>query len=53
MNQQSIIHFFQYGIRHIVEQMAAQDSCLDVLYICGGLSENRLFTQTNADVLGL
>lgn len=43
----------QYGTRYILETLEAAGHRIDTLLICGGLSQNPLFIQIQADVLGL
>ncbi|KAF3426115.1 hypothetical protein E2986_08939 [Frieseomelitta varia] len=42
-----------YGTRYILETLEAAGHRIDTLLICGGLSQNPLFIQIQADVLGL
>ena len=45
-------HLFQYGTRHILNEMNSHGHNIQVLYLCGGLRKNTLFVQTHADALG-
>ena len=40
-----------YGTRHIVEKMEEHGHSIAAVYVCGGLTKNKLFIQMNADVL--
>ncbi|KAL7307529.1 hypothetical protein TKK_0000226 [Trichogramma kaykai] len=42
-----------YGTKHIIEALTAAGHNIKSLLICGGLTKNHLFIQTQADVLGL
>ncbi|XP_076283733.1 FGGY carbohydrate kinase domain-containing protein [Lasioglossum baleicum] len=42
-----------YGTKHILETLEAAGHKVDELLVCGGLSQNPLFIQIQADVLGL
>ncbi|XP_012277775.1 FGGY carbohydrate kinase domain-containing protein [Orussus abietinus] len=42
-----------YGTKHILEALTLAGHKVETLLICGGLSQNPLFTQIQADVLGL
>ncbi|XP_011506281.1 PREDICTED: FGGY carbohydrate kinase domain-containing protein [Ceratosolen solmsi marchali] len=42
-----------YGTKHILEALTSAGHKIESLLVCGGLSQNLLFTQTQADVLGL
>jgi ribulose kinase len=45
---------FQYGTLHIIDVLrAANHSNIQSLLLCGGLSRNPLFVQTQADVANL
>lgn len=44
---------FQYGTKHILEALTTAGHSIKSLLVCGGLSRNPLFIQTQADVLGL
>lgn len=47
-------NFFQYGTRHILETLVkAGYNDIKSTLICGGLSKNSVFTQTQADVCNL
>ena len=40
-----------YGTRHIIETMTARGHSVNSLTVCGGITNSRLFLQTQADVL--
>ena len=40
-----------YGTRHIIETMTARGHSVTSLTVCGGITNSRLFLQTQADVL--
>ena len=40
-----------YGTRHIIETMTAEGHSVTSLTVCGGITNSRLFLQTQADVL--
>lgn len=40
-----------YGTRHIVEQMEGKGHSISAVYVCGGLTKNKLFIQMTADIL--
>lgn len=42
-----------YGTKHILETLASAGHEIKSLLVCGGLSQNPLFIQIQADVLGL
>ncbi|XP_033328109.1 FGGY carbohydrate kinase domain-containing protein [Megalopta genalis] len=42
-----------YGTRHILETLETAGHKIEELLVCGGLSQNPLFIQIQADVLGL
>ncbi|XP_044271112.1 FGGY carbohydrate kinase domain-containing protein [Tribolium madens] len=42
-----------YGTRHILESLIKSGHSIKSILICGGLSKNLLFTQTQADVVNL
>ncbi|XP_014203534.1 FGGY carbohydrate kinase domain-containing protein [Copidosoma floridanum] len=42
-----------YGTKHILESLLEAGHKIESLIVCGGLSQNPLFIQTQADVLGL
>ncbi|XP_053985764.1 FGGY carbohydrate kinase domain-containing protein [Hylaeus volcanicus] len=42
-----------YGTKYILETLEAAGHTVEELLVCGGLSQNPLFTQIQADVLGL
>ncbi|XP_001601900.1 FGGY carbohydrate kinase domain-containing protein [Nasonia vitripennis] len=42
-----------YGTKHILEALTDAGHKIESLLVCGGLSQNPLFIQTQADVLGL
>ncbi|XP_015602232.1 FGGY carbohydrate kinase domain-containing protein [Cephus cinctus] len=42
-----------YGTKHILEVLTTAGHEINTILICGGLSQNPLFVQTQADVLGL
>lgn len=42
-----------HGSRHIIESMNKAGHSVDTLFLCGGLTKNKLFIQTHADVTGL
>ncbi|EFA09750.1 FGGY carbohydrate kinase domain-containing protein [Tribolium castaneum] len=42
-----------YGTRHILESLIKSGHFIESVLICGGLSKNYLFTQTQADVVNL
>ncbi|XP_077581033.1 FGGY carbohydrate kinase domain-containing protein [Stigmatopora nigra] len=41
------------GTRHIVEAMREAGHRIESIFLCGGLSKNRLFVQTHANAIGL
>lgn len=43
----------QYGTKHILEALIKQKHNIQSILICGGLSQNPLFVQIQADVLSL
>ncbi|XP_034949269.1 FGGY carbohydrate kinase domain-containing protein [Chelonus insularis] len=42
-----------YGTKHILDALILAGHRIESILICGGLSQNSLFVQTQADVLGL
>ncbi|XP_068726049.1 FGGY carbohydrate kinase domain-containing protein-like isoform X1 [Montipora capricornis] len=42
-----------HGSRHIIESMNKAGHSVDTLFLCGGLTKNKLFIQTHADITGL
>ncbi|EZA46667.1 FGGY carbohydrate kinase domain-containing protein [Ooceraea biroi] len=42
-----------YGTKYIIETLTAAGHNIEGILVCGGLSRNRLFIQTQADVLSL
>ncbi|XP_012150271.2 FGGY carbohydrate kinase domain-containing protein isoform X1 [Megachile rotundata] len=42
-----------YGTKYILETLETAGHKIETLLVCGGLSQNPLFTQIQADVLGL
>jgi FGGY-family pentulose kinase len=50
----AIIQALSYSTRHIIETLYASGrKKFEAILICGGLSKNKLFVQTNADVCGI
>lgn len=47
------IQALAYGTRHILEAMKGCGHEVKVLYACGGLSKNKVFLRTHADVTSL
>ncbi|KAK6188409.1 hypothetical protein SNE40_004586 [Patella caerulea] len=47
------IQSLAYGTRHIVDEMNTSGHDVCYLSVCGGLSKNNLFVQTNADITNL
>lgn len=43
----------QYGTKYILETLEDAGHKIETLLVCGGLSQNPLFIQIQADVLGL
>ncbi|KAL9950985.1 hypothetical protein ACROYT_G043569 [Oculina patagonica] len=41
-----------HGTRHILESMNKAGHSIDTLFLCGGLTKNKLFIQIHADVTG-
>ncbi len=48
----SFVFLFQCGTRHIIETMENSGHSIKLLVCCGGLSKNKLYVQTHADVAG-
>lgn len=48
----SLLFFFQFGTRFIIEAMQTAGHSLSTLFLCGGLSKNPLFVQMHADITG-
>ncbi|EFN81446.1 FGGY carbohydrate kinase domain-containing protein [Harpegnathos saltator] len=42
-----------YGTKHIIETMMSAGHNIETILVCGGLSQNQLFIQIQADVLAL
>lgn len=42
-----------YGTKHIIETLTTAGHNIETVLVCGGLSQNPLFIQIQADVLGL
>ncbi|XP_044755227.1 FGGY carbohydrate kinase domain-containing protein [Coccinella septempunctata] len=49
----AIIQALSYGTRHIIECLRDSGHNLKTILICGGLSKNKLFVKTQADVAKL
>ncbi|XP_074105650.1 FGGY carbohydrate kinase domain-containing protein isoform X2 [Cotesia typhae] len=49
----STIQALTYGTKHILEALTQAGHKIETILICGGLSQNPLFVQIQADVLGL
>ncbi|XP_062582130.1 FGGY carbohydrate kinase domain-containing protein-like [Saccostrea cucullata] len=47
------IQALTYGTRHIIDEMKKAGHSVEIIYMCGGLSKNRLYVETHADVLGI
>ncbi|XP_043273293.1 FGGY carbohydrate kinase domain-containing protein isoform X2 [Venturia canescens] len=47
------MHALTYGTRHILDELTKAGHKIETVLICGGLSQNSLFVQSQADVLGL
>jgi len=47
------IQGLSYGTRHIIETMMKSGHSIKTILICGGLSKNPVFVQTQSDVTGL
>lgn len=48
----ALFSFFQHGTRHIIESLNKAGHHINTLFLCGGLTKNELFIQTQADVTG-
>lgn len=52
-NNKKYVLTAQYGTRHILEALTKSGHKIETILICGGLSQNPLLVQSQADVLGL
>ena len=48
----STIQALAYSSRHIIEELNENGHDITVVFMCGGLTRNRLYVRTHADVLG-
>ncbi|XP_048514094.1 FGGY carbohydrate kinase domain-containing protein isoform X2 [Athalia rosae] len=49
----AVVQALAYGTKHIIEALKSSGHNIETVLVCGGLSQNPLFIQTHADVLGL